>query len=483
MEGTYRKTLDWGCLLRGILKNLWLVLLALVIGAGVANLARHQMWAETYTSSATYAVMSRSGTSTTMSNMSAANEAATMMSEIIESEVMANRIRNELGEKADAGSLGAQVVGDTNILVITATAQTPEVAFRMILLAKESFDEYFAKVDSSAVLQLISDARIPLAPEYQRSVGKYVFFGALAGAAVMIVLLLVLHIRRDTVQTRQGAREQLDAPVLVTLPHEKNEPVLSRSNTVSFYFRENLYRLRSRIETAAPAEAGAVVILVTSVAANEGKSTVAANLALALAEKHQGVLLIDADLRNPTLGQMLGKEYVRGKGLGELLQKPQLTAADIAGAIGYRKKTNLMTMLEGKAYSGATDLLSSKKMVSLLGVLKKTVKYIVLDTPPVGMFPDGSVLSDLADLSLLVVRQDMVSACDINDAVDSLTEGGSDFQGVVLNDMRSSGASEYGYGYGYGYGKKARGYGYGYGYGEQPSRKQREAKRGGESHE
>lgn len=481
MEGKYRKTLDWGCLLRGILKNLWLVLLALVIGAGVANLVRYQMWTETYTSSATYAVMSRSGTSTTMSNMSAANEAATMMSEIIKSEVMENRIRNELGDKASEGSLSAQVVGDTNILVISSTAQTAEVAFRMILLAKDSFDEYFAKVDSSAVLQLISDARIPLTPEYERSAGKYVFLGALAGAAMMVVLLLLLHIRRDTVQTRLGAREQLDAQILVTLPHEKRAPVLSRNNAVSFYFRENLYRLRSRIETAAPAGEEAVVILVTSVAANEGKSTVAANLALALAEKHQGVLLVDADLRNPTLGKMLGNEYVRKTGLGELLQKSQLSAADIAGAVGFRRKTNLMTILEGKAYPGATDLLSSKKMVSLLGALKKTVKYIVLDTPPVGIFPDGSVLSDLADLSLLVVRQDMVSACDINDAVDSLVEGSSNFQGVVLNDMRSSGASEYGYGYGYGYGKRSRGYGYGYG--DEPSRKQGEVRRGGENHE
>ncbi len=457
MEGNrYYEVLDRGCMLRGILKNLWLVVLALVIGAGTANLVLQFRQPQTYTSSATYAVMSKSGTATTLSNMSAANEAATMMSEIIKSEVMANRLTNELGD--EVGTLSAQVVGETNILLISATADTAEAAFRMMLMAKDSFGEYFSKVDSSAVLQLVSDARIPLSPNGQRSATKYIFLGAMAGGLIMVAVLLLFHIKADTVQTRRGARRQLDAQVLVALPHEKREPLLSSGGT-SFYFRENLYRLRSKIETAAPAGDEAVVILVTSVAANEGKSTVAANLALALAEKHRGVLLIDADLRNPSLSEMLGNGYGRKKGLGELLQKQELTAADIASAVGYQKKTNLMAILERKHYEDATDILSNRKMITLLNVLKKTVKYIVLDTPPIGIFPDGSVLSDLSDLSVLVVRQDMVSACDINDAADILSQGRSGFQGVVLNDMHTTSASGYGYGYGYGYGKKNQGYG------------------------
>lgn len=467
-------TLDVGCMIRDILRRLWMVILAMVIGAGCMNLMMELVWTEEYTSSATYAVMSKSGITTTLSNSTAANEAASMMSEILESEVMTNRLRNELGSEVTLGSLSAQVVGETNMLVISATAQTPETAFSMVQLAMENFDDYFSKVDSSAVLQVVSDARVALSPDSTRGTLRYLILGAVMGGGLMVILLLWMHIKADTIQTRFGAKQKLDAQVLVSLPHEKIKPLMTNS-AVSFYFRENLYRLRSCIENFAAGHENAVVILVTSVAANEGKSTVAANLALALAEKHQGVLLVDADLRNPTQVDILGEEYAGKRGLGSLLQQENLDVNSITGAIGYQKKTNLRAILERQSDSGALDILSGQRMERLLGLLRRTVKYIVLDTPPIGLFPDSSVLADLADISILVVRQDMVSACDINDATDSLGQGKSAFQGVILNDMRSV------TGYGYGFGCNSQ-YSYG-GYGNKTPGRRNTSVRGGDSRE
>ncbi len=63
--------------------------------------------------------------------------------------------------------------------------------------------------------------------------------------------------------------------------------------------------------------------------------------------------------------------------------------------------------------------------------------YIVIDSPPVGMFADGDVLADVADSALLVVRQDVVSACDINDAADAISQGKAAFLGCVLNNMQT----------------------------------------------
>ncbi len=471
--------LDRGCMLRGLVRRCWMILLGAIVAVGMMNLALNLVWKPEYQTSATYAVMSKSGLSTTLSNMTAANEAATMMSEILQSEVMTNRLREELGSMEQVGSLSASVVGETNMLVISATAETSETAFRMIQVAMDSFDEYFSKIDSTAVLQKVSDARVPMTESTARSTLRYLMAAAVLGTGAVTGLLLWLHIKADTIQTRRAAGKKLDAQVLVALPHEKQKPMMNGGN-VSFYFRENIYRLRSRVETAAGDREDAVVILVTSVAANEGKSTVAANLALALAEKHKGVLLVDADLRNPSLLTMLGGKYAKEQGLGHLLTRNQLTAGDIAAAIGYQKDDNLMTILEKKAWAGATDLISGRQMIRLLNLLKKTVKYIVLDAPPVGLFPDGSVLSDMADQTVLVIRQDVVSACDINDAADALGQGKSGFLGCVLNDMRSVSGGGYGYGYGYGYGKGyGRGYGYGYGYGP----KKKNSARGDEGHE
>ena len=90
----------------------------------------------------------------------------------------------------------------------------------------------------------------------------------------------------------------------------------------------------------------------------------------------------------------------------------------------------------------------------------RRLDFVVIDTPPMGMFPDAELLCDMADQSMLVVRQDTIPAADINDCVDALNNSSAHFLGCVLNDMR--GSSGYGYGYGYGYG---RGYGHGKKYG------------------
>ena len=88
----------------------------------------------------------------------------------------------------------------------------------------------------------------------------------------------------------------------------------------------------------------------------------------------------------------------------------------------------------------------------------RRLDFVVIDTPPMGMFPDAELLCDMADQSMLVVRQDTIPAADINDCVDALNNSSAHFLGCVLNDMHGSdGGYGYGYGRGYGYGKK---YGY-----------------------
>ena len=110
-------------------------------------------------------------------------------------------------------------------------------------------------------------------------------------------------------------------------------------------------------------------------------------------------------------------------------------------------------------------LLSSASMEALLRQLR-VFDMVIVDTPPMGYFADTEVLIDNVDATMLVVRQDVTAACDINDAVDTLRAAKSRFLGCILNDMTSSVTEGQNYGYGYGYGSYGYGYGYGnYGYG------------------
>lgn len=467
-ENQWLKDLEPFCMLKDLLRNIWLVILAAVIFMGGVRLADGLLFRPTYTSSVTYAVLGKSGTSSSLANLSTANDTATMMSAILESDIMENRICAELGFSEMPGVITANVAGGTNLLTISARADSSQNAFLIIRAVMDCYDDYFSKIDETAVLQKISDPRVPLTPDSASGVSRHMKLAGLAGALLMILLLLWLHVKADTIQNRAAARHKLDAEVLVSIPHEKKKKgtqLLISQPEVSFYFRENLYRLRSMVETAQKEGEGATVILVTSVAASEGKSTVAANLAIALAEKNSGVLLMDLDFRNPTQASLLNPMNPPKAGsMIKLLSQNALTVNSISSAINYDRDRNLITMLETMPCDRATELISSPQMDQLIQVLRKSTNYIVLDAPPLGIFPDGSVLADLADFALLTVRQDMVSAMAINDATDVLRQGKAKLLGLVLNDMQHTATGGYGYGRGYGYGYgNGRKHSYGYG--------------------
>ena len=101
----------------------------------------------------------------------------------------------------------------------------------------------------------------------------------------------------------------------------------------------------------------------------------------------------------------------------------------------------------------SAELLSGDTMDTLIQQLR-VFDYVIIDTPPMGMFPDAEILAEKVDASMLVVRQDYTAACDINDAVDTLRRCRSGFLGCILNDMLVLPHYQYGYGSRYGYGSK-----------------------------
>lgn len=475
------------CVLRWILRHAALVVLSMLIGAMGVKLGANVLYVPEYSSSVTFAVTSRSGLSTTYSNLSAANEMSLVFSQILESSIMSDRICQELGVAGLPGTLKAETQGQTNMLVVTATSASPRQAFRMVQTVKEHYTEFSDLIDRNAVLQILSDAQVSTVPVNPLNTRKTAMLVSAACGILTMGILGWMNIARDTVQNRSGARHKLDGAVLVSVPHEprrkKGGALLISNPGVSFFFEETFFRLRSAVEsaleriTAAEGDRGlGTVVLVTSVAPGEGKSTVAANLALALAKKHRNVLLMDADLRNPTQVDLFGEGAVQAGGLGALLQGSEVTLEGVSRAATYSKEENIALLLNKKRWDNPAELLDSQNMRHLVDLMRRNMDYVIIDSPPFAMFADGLSLADLADASLLVVRQDRAAAPDINDAIDGLNGSRGRFLGLVLNDMRSlpglSGEGSYGYAYGYGkgYGKK-RGYGY-YGYGRDDGKQE-----------
>ncbi len=212
---------------------------------------------------------------------------------------------------------------------------------------------------------------------------------------------------------------------------------------------------------------GRQVFLITSCAENEGKSTVAANLALSLAQKHQRVLLLDADLRKPAQSLIFSASPAPGTDLGYLItHRPDREALE--KAIVRDEATGLSHLYAAPLRRSQSEALSPDSFRPLLDALRESYSYILIDTPPFSFFADAEVLADAADAAILVVRQDLVPAAVVNDTIDDLNAAHAALLGCVLNNYQSFhfGSRLGGYGYGYGYGSYGGKYGY-YGYGSK----------------
>jgi polysaccharide biosynthesis transport protein len=193
------------------------------------------------------------------------------------------------------------------------------------------------------------------------------------------------------------------------------------------------------------------VIVLTSANPMEGKTTVASNLALALAELGSPVLLIDGDLRKGRLHEIF--QVSNQWGLSDLLEGRDRLQGGQGQAIGTSYR-HLYLLPAGSGASSISALLHSPRMLEFLNRMRKAVDTVIIDTPPMLLMPDARVLGRLADGVILVVRSAQTTREMAMAAAQRLTEDGTRVLGTILNEWdprKTSRSDGYRYGYGYGY--------------------------------
>ena len=195
------------------------------------------------------------------------------------------------------------------------------------------------------------------------------------------------------------------------------------------------------------------VIAVTSCTPNDGKSTVAYNLALALSESGRNTLLIDADMRKSVMVHRLRLEGAL-KGLSHYLSGQ----AELGDVVYGTKQRTLFLLPTGIFPSNPTELLGNERLQKLLTGLKNTFDYIIIDTPPLGSVIDAAVIAQVCDGSILVLAADNSSRAEAKGVVGQLKAANSNLLGVVLNKVDVHTGSYYGKKYGGYYGNKYGGY-------------------------
>ena len=453
---------------------LLIVMAAAVVGVG-AYIHADLTYTPVYSATTTYVVTTRGNSSTVYTNLTTTTTLATVFEELLNSSLLHRTILAEIGSDSFDGAITASVIPDTNLVNIHVTASDPQTAFQVSQAIIDHHESLTYQVLDATLLEVLRAPSVPTAPSNSANAMGQMKKMAVLAAAFTTASLVLSSCLRKTVRSEHEAARVLTCDCLGEIPHEKKRKTLrawltrSKSSILitkpatSFRFVENVRKLRRRVERLAHDRK---VIMVTSLLENEGKSTVAVNLAQSLAQKHAKVLLIDCDLRKPACHTILDMNEIPAQLCDVLSGK-----ASAEDAIVHDKMSPLYLLLEQRAIYTSGDLIASGAMQQLLEKVREEYDYVILDLPPMAMVSDAESMMEYADASVLVVRQNIAAVPALNKAITALSGGKAKLLGCVVNDVSSSGLTTgQGYGYGYGYGYKYRYGRYGH-YGHYGSKK------------
>jgi capsular exopolysaccharide synthesis family protein len=181
-------------------------------------------------------------------------------------------------------------------------------------------------------------------------------------------------------------------------------------------------------------------IVVTSSIPGEGKTTIASNLAVAMAQAGNCVLLVDADFRRPDVHKVFHRSNVGLANLivGDTNEEELIQPTQVA---------NLRVVCCGPDPPNPSELLGSRTMKSLIGRFNQVADVVIFDTPPIGAFTDAAILAALTDGAILVVEQGRTDISAVERSRDTLLGVNARVLGVALNKVKNGKSSEYYYGY------------------------------------
>lgn len=217
-------------------------------------------------------------------------------------------------------------------------------------------------------------------------------------------------------------------------------------NSVSEQFRT----IRTNIEFASVAKGNVKTLLVSSPLPSEGKSTITANLAVAYAQQGKKVLLVDTDLRRPTVAVTFG--ITDNHGLTNYLADVN---SEVRSIIRHTRLETLDVITSGPVPPNPAELLASSRMTNLIAELRQQYDLVIFDVPPFLMVTDAQVLMSKMDGVAVVVSGRQTTKGALQRTADMLKLADAPMLGFIFNDRnrKKNSDRDYGYGYGYGYGE------------------------------
>ncbi len=304
-----------------------------------------------------------------------------------------------------------------------------------------------ARVNDAAIIAdafIIDEAQPPIVSNKLMEKLPFYVAGLFIGLIFSVVLFIGMDFLDSSVKSISDIEQKVHFPVLVTIPvigSEKEipdmkdlkkdyDPKLITSDYAPHIAGEKFRLLRTKLVLGDGRMKKTV--LLTSLQPGEGKSLVAANLAVTCAQQKLTTLLIDADLRRGVLHHTFNLK--KKPGLAEILvNKAPLALEDLILRLQNTHIPNLSLLSSGMQIPNPSELLGSARIKELLGICEQKFDYIIIDTPPVEFIPDAIVLNSHIHNVLMVVRYGKTNLSKLKEKLNEYTNFHKDFQGLIIN--------------------------------------------------
>ncbi len=447
-------------LLRAYWRSMGVLVLAGILGALAWSLLQPKVYESR--ASGLVVITGTSDVSSSLAGDNLAKSKATSYAVLAVSRPVAEQVIEDLDLETTPEEILQQVRAtnpeDSVEVRITVEADAPERAESVANAWVSALGEQVEKVESiaqggrngaSVIIQPLSNASLPMGPS-SPNLKLNLILGAMGGLGLGSLYAFLRHKMDRRIRSVDELRERFNVPVLGTIPIEERlndhrdiiETGFSGGRGDHAY-SEALRELRTNLSFVSVDKPPRIVV-VTSSLPGEGKSSITANLAVAIASTGRKVVVVDGDLRRPVMAELFG--LVPGVGVTDILTG-QAQAEEVTQA--YDRFPNLQVLGAGRTAPNPTELLASKAMHRLLEELAEDA-LVLVDAPPLLPVTDAALLTASADGAIVVTTAQGTTTDELGKALGNLQQVRGTVLGLVLNRVPTSGADAGYYGY---YGK------------------------------
>lgn len=358
------------------------------------------------------------------------------------------------------GMISASSVDNTEVFQVTVTSTDPREAEILANAIAHVMPDRIASIIEGSSAKIVDLAVLPSSPSYPNNM-RNMFLGLLVGFSLSAGFVILIEFIDVTIKDEDDIGRCCDYPILATVPYLLKSKYGYRYNSSYYKYRYHTKKAKKKVKSVAGKTEGKLnfeldfptteaykllrtklqysfadeqccrVFAISSAMAGEGKSISAARIANSLAQLDKRVLVIDCDLRRPTLAEKLGMR--KFPGLSENLTGFAKLDDVIQQCNIAETNTNFDVITAGNRPPNPVELINSSKMSVSIQNLRTRYDYIILDMPPIGEVSDALAASKLADGVLFVIRQNYGNRLAVEESINQFEFVGAKILGVLFN--------------------------------------------------